>query len=48
MKVKLSVNETKLTGLELGTGYYSTGFGFLICLWARTFTGLFEELPLGR
>ena len=27
-KVKLSVNETKLTGLELGTGYYSKGFDF--------------------
>ena len=27
-KVELSVNETKLTGLELGTGYYSKGFDF--------------------
>ena len=42
--MKLSVNEAKLTCLELA--YYSIGFDFKICLWARNFnTGPFEKGP---
>ena len=39
--MKLSVNESKLTCLEIA--YYSIGFDFKICLWARKVTGPFER-----
>ena len=44
--MKLSVNDAKLTGLELA--YYLIGFDFKICLWARKITGAFEKRALGH
>ena len=43
--MKLSVNDAKLTCLELA--YYSIGFDFKICLWARKITGPFEKRAQG-